>query len=71
MPIRVAGFEALDCEEDVPSGERRALPVALGNVLSNAALRSAFADCNAQQKYFSCHAISRLFWDSLGWSAEN
>jgi Glycosyl transferases group 1 len=66
-PVTEAGILA------VPSGDRKALAVALENVLSDAALRGALAERsrNAQQKYFSWQAISRLFLDSLGRSAKN
>jgi len=66
-PVTGAGILA------VPSGDRHALAGALGNVLSDTALRRGLAQRsrNAQQMYFSWHAISRLFLDSLGRSAEN
>jgi hypothetical protein len=65
-PVTEAGILA------APSGDRKALARALENVLSDAALRYALAErsCNAQLKYFSWNAISRLFLDSLGRSAE-
>jgi len=60
-PVTEAGILA------VPAGDRQALAGALGNVLSDATLRTALSDRsrNAQQKYFSWQAISGLFVDTL------
>jgi glycosyltransferase involved in cell wall biosynthesis len=60
-PITEAGILA------VPAGDRQALAGALGNVLSDAALRSALSgrSRNAQQKYFSWPAITGQFSESL------
>ena len=61
-PVTEAGILA------VPVGDRQALAGALGNVLSDAVLRSALSGRSrmAQQKYFSWPAITALFLDSLG-----
>ena len=60
-PVTEAGILA------VPAGDRQALAVAVGNVLSDAALRTALSNRsrNAQQKYFSWQAITGQLRESL------